>query len=63
MSVASRAGPRARRDIEKLGSSSGSGGLANGELWQSCDRGDTQTAVRLDGDPLRVIVALDQGAT
>lgn len=38
-------------------------GLANGELWQSGDRGDTWTAVRLDGDALHVIVALDHAAT
>jgi photosystem II stability/assembly factor-like uncharacterized protein len=34
-------------------------GLANGQLWQSGDRGDTWTALQLDGDSLDAIVALD----
>jgi hypothetical protein len=34
-------------------------GLANGQLWQSGDRGDTWTALQLDGDSLDAIVALE----
>jgi len=33
-------------------------GLANGQLWQSVDRGDTWTACRVEGDTLRAIHAL-----
>ena len=33
-------------------------GLANGELWESRDRGDTWTAVKLEGDTLSGVLAL-----
>ena len=36
-------------------------GLANGELWQSSDRGDTWQRSRLDGDELTAIVAVASG--
>jgi photosystem II stability/assembly factor-like uncharacterized protein len=35
-------------------------GLANGQLWESGDRGDTWTALQLDGDSLDAILALDR---
>jgi photosystem II stability/assembly factor-like uncharacterized protein len=34
-------------------------GLANGQLWESRDRGDTWTTLQLDGDSLDAIVALE----
>jgi hypothetical protein len=36
-------------------------GLANGELWESHDRGDTWTAIRLQGDTLSAVLALAVG--
>ena len=33
-------------------------GLADGQLWESRDRGDTWTAMRLHGDTLRTVLAL-----
>ena len=33
-------------------------GLANGELWQSRDQGDSWTPLQLRGDPLDGLVAL-----
>jgi hypothetical protein len=38
-------------------------GLANGQLWESGDRGDTWTVAQLDGDSLDAIIALDHGAS
>jgi hypothetical protein len=38
-------------------------GLANGQLWQSGDRGDTWTALQLDADSLDAIVALGHAAS
>ena len=38
-------------------------GLADGQLWESGDRGDTWTALQLDGDSLDAIVALDHAAS
>jgi photosystem II stability/assembly factor-like uncharacterized protein len=37
-------------------------GLANGQLWESRDRGDNWTALQLGGDALDAVVALDRGA-
>ena len=34
-------------------------GLADGQLWESRDRGDHWTALRLDGDSLEALLALD----
>jgi hypothetical protein len=34
-------------------------GLANGRLWESRNRGDSWTALQLDGDSLDAIVALE----
>ena len=36
-------------------------GLADGRLWESRDRGDTWTAVRLQGDTLAAVLALAPG--
>ena len=33
-------------------------GLADGQLWESPDRGDSWTAMRLQGDPLAAVLAL-----
>ncbi len=33
-------------------------GLADGQLWESRDRGDNWTAPRLQGDKLRALMAL-----
>jgi hypothetical protein len=33
-------------------------GLADGQLWESRDRGDNWTALRLGGDALDTLVAL-----
>jgi hypothetical protein len=33
-------------------------GLANGQLWESRDRGDSWTAMRLQGDTLIAVLAL-----
>jgi len=33
-------------------------GLADGRIWESRDRGDTWSVLRLDGDPLGGLVAL-----
>ena len=33
-------------------------GLADGKLWESRDRGDSWTALRLEGDILASVVAL-----
>jgi hypothetical protein len=32
--------------------------LANGQLWESCDRGDSWTAMRLEGGTLIALLAL-----
>ncbi len=34
-------------------------GLANGQLWESGNRGESRTALQLDGDSLDAIVALE----
>jgi hypothetical protein len=36
-------------------------GLADGLIWESPDRGDTWSALRLDGDPLGGLIALGRG--
>jgi len=33
-------------------------GLANGQLWESRDRGDSWTAMRLEGDTLAAVLPL-----
>jgi hypothetical protein len=33
-------------------------GLANGQIWESRDRGDSWTAMRLQGDTLAAVLAL-----
>jgi hypothetical protein len=33
-------------------------GLADGQLWESRDRGDSWSALRLQGDALRALLAL-----
>jgi len=33
-------------------------GLADGQLWESPDRGDSWTAMRLQGDTLAAVLAL-----
>jgi hypothetical protein len=33
-------------------------GLADGQIWESGDRGDSWTALRLEGDRLGALVAL-----
>jgi hypothetical protein len=35
-------------------------GLADGQLWESRDRGDNWTALQLGGDTLEALFALDQ---
>jgi hypothetical protein len=38
-------------------------GLANGQLWESRNRGDSWTDLQLDGDSLGAIVALEYVAS
>jgi hypothetical protein len=35
-------------------------GLADGQLWESRDRGDNWAALQLGGDTLEALLALDQ---
>jgi hypothetical protein len=37
-------------------------GLADGQLWESRDRGDNWTALQLGGATLEALLALDQAA-
>jgi hypothetical protein len=37
-------------------------GLADGELWESRDRGDSWTTVRLEGDTPAAVLALEVAA-
>jgi hypothetical protein len=36
-------------------------GLADGQLWESRDRGDSWTAMQLQGDTLAAVLALSPG--
>jgi hypothetical protein len=38
-------------------------GLADGQLWESRDRGDSWTTVRLEGDTLAAVLALDRAGS
>jgi len=38
-------------------------GLADGRLWESPDRGETWTPLRLEGDPLGALLALADAET
>jgi hypothetical protein len=38
-------------------------GLADGQLWESRDRGDTWTALQLRGQALGALVALNEAMT